>query len=188
MVAPLQDLRVELEEQRARLDATTGTRVRLVATHDELTMPGVTAVLSAFGLYGMAVDELLVAGELTEISEAARQLFSPEVSVARPHLRVGPIPTSGADRDAWALRGAALYHDGEVFDPARSVRPPAGERELRLYIPFLDAKTLDIALASEEVIVRLGQHRRHVLLPGIVTGGRLRAKVDPPEVLRLWVE
>jgi hypothetical protein len=25
-------------------------------------------------------------------------------------------------------------------------------------------------------------------LPGIVTGGRLRAKVDPPEVLRLWVE
>lgn len=187
-VAPLQDLRVELEEQRARLDATTGTRVRLVATHDELTMPGVAAVLTAFGLYGMAVDELLVAGELAEISEAARQLFSPEASTARPHLRVGPIPTSSADRDAWALRGAALYHDGEVFEPSLSARPPAGERELRLYIPFLDAKSLDIALASEEVIVRLGQLRRHVLLPGLVTGGRLRAKVDPPEVLRLWVE
>jgi arsenite/tail-anchored protein-transporting ATPase len=186
--APLQDLRVELEAQRARLDAATGTRVRLVATPDELTMPGVSATLTALGLYGMAADELVVAGELAQVSEAARRIFSPEESSVRPHLRVGPVPTSVANRDAWALRGAALYSDGEVFDPARSARPPAGERELKLYIPFLDSKALDIALASEEVVLRLGQLRRHVLLPGIVTGGRLRAKVEPAEVLRLWVE
>jgi arsenite/tail-anchored protein-transporting ATPase len=187
-VAPLQDLRIELEEQRNRLDAATGTRVRLVASPEELTMPGVTSCLTALGLYGMAVDELVVAGELTQVSEAARVMFSPEASDVRPPLRIGPLPTSIANRDDWALRGAALYHDGEVFDPARSARPPAGEREVKLYIPFLDSKALDIALASEEVVVRLGQFRRHVLLPGIVTGGRLRAKVEPAEVLRLWVE
>ncbi|HMQ35007.1 MAG TPA: ATPase, partial [Chloroflexaceae bacterium] len=82
----------------------------------------------------------------------------------------------------------ALYDDGEVLDPAAPARPAANEREVRLAIPFLDAKLLDIALASEEVVVRHGQLRRHVLLPGLVSGGRLRAKVDPDEVLRLWVE
>lgn len=186
--APLQDLRVELEAQRARLDAGTGTRVRLVLSPGELMMPGVRSTLTALGLYGMASDELVVAGERAAVSAEARSEFSHEASRARPLLRIGALPTEPAGRDAWALRGAALYDDGEVFDPAASARTAAGERELRLHIPFLDPKALDIALASEEVVVQLGQLRRHVLLPGLAAGGRLRAKVDPDEVLRLWVE
>lgn len=186
--APLQDLRVELETQRARFDASAGTRVRLVLSPDELMMPAVRSTLTALGLYGMTSDELVVVGERAAVSEEARVEFSHETSRARPLLRIGPLPTAPANRDAWALRGAALYSDGEVFDPAASARPAGSERELRLHIPFLDAKVLDIALASEEVVVRLGQLRRHVLLPGLTSGGRLRAKVDPDEVLRLWVE
>jgi hypothetical protein len=62
-----------------------------------------------------------------------------------------------------------------------------GEREVRLYIPFMDPKRLDLALVSEEVVVRLGEQRRHILLPGIAEGGRLRARVEG-EILRLWVE
>lgn len=186
--APLQDLRVELEAQRARIDAATGSRVRLVVTPEELMMPGVPSSLTSLGLYGMAVDEVVVAGELSEVSEAARETYSPEASSVRPQLRVGPVATSIANRDTWALRGAELYQDGDVFDPSIKARPSTGDRELKLYIPFLDAKTLDIALTNEEVVVQLGSLRRHVLLPGIVTGGRLRAKVDPVEVLRLWVE
>ncbi|MBP1464610.1 ATPase [Candidatus Chloroploca sp. M-50] len=187
-VAPLQDLRVELEVQRARLDAATGTRVRLVATSDELVLPPTRTMLTALGLYGLASDELLVSGEPSTVSDATRLEFSPETSKARPHLRIHPLVSSSANRDDWALRGAALYHDGEVFDPAKSPRESAGDREVKLHIPFLDSKELDIALASEEVVVRLGQLRRHVLLPGIASGGRLRAKVDADEVLRLWVE
>ncbi|RRR73327.1 MAG: ATPase [Candidatus Viridilinea halotolerans] len=186
--APLQDLRVELEAQRARIDAATGSRVRLVVTPEELSMPGVPISLTSLGLYGMAVDEVIVAGDLGKVSEASRETFSPEASSVRPRLRVGPVATEIANRDAWALRGAELYHDGEVFDPNLTKHPPTGEREMKLYIPFLDPKTLDIALSSEEVVVQLGPLRRHVLLPGIVTGGRLRAKVEPAEVLRLWVE
>jgi arsenite-transporting ATPase len=185
---PLQDLRVELESQRARLEASSGTRIRLVLTPDELLMPPVRAALTALGLYGMASDELIVVGERAAVGEAARREFSPETSRSRPTLRIDPLPSSPTTRDGWALRGATLYGDGEVFDPAASPRPGGGEREIKLYIPFLDSKLLDIALASEEVVVRLGQLRRHVLLPGIASGGRLRAKVDPDEVLRLWVE
>lgn len=186
--APLQDLRIELEAQRARLEAASGALVRLVLTPEELLLPPVRASLTALGLYGMAADELVVVGERAAVSDEARREFSPEASRARPTLRVCPLPAAPANRDTWALRGAALYDDGEVLDPAAPARPAANEREVRLAIPFLDAKLLDIALASEEVVVRHGQLRRHVLLPGLVSGGRLRAKVDPDEVLRLWVE
>jgi arsenite/tail-anchored protein-transporting ATPase len=64
-------------------------------------------------------------------------------------------------------------------------RPPAGE--LRLGIPFLDPRQLDVAVASEEIVLQLGSLRRHLVLPGLLEGGRLRAKVEG-ELLRLWVE
>ncbi|GAB4441584.1 MAG: ArsA-related P-loop ATPase [Chloroflexi bacterium OHK40] len=184
-VAPLQELRVVLEEQRARLDAATGTRVRLVVTPEELHLPPLRTTLATLGLFGLASDELIVAGHPAAVDEAARHDFSPTTSRARPALRIGPLPTSPADRDSWALRGAALYRDGAVFAPPP--HHPASERELRLQIPFLDPKSLDIAVASEEVVVRLGQQRRHLLLPGLVEGGKLRARVEG-ETLRLWVE
>ncbi len=187
-VAPLQDLRIELEAQRARLDSSTGTRVRLVVAPEELELPPVRAILTALGLYGMAADEVIVTGQPEQVSAESRSEFSPETSIARPTLRVTPITVGPTDRDTWAARGAAIYGADPVYDPARSPRPAAAEREVKLLVPFLDSKTLDIALASEEVVVQLGPLRRHVLLPGIATGGGLRAKVDPKEVLRLWVE
>jgi hypothetical protein len=99
---------------------------------------------------------------------------------------VAPLPTTPANRDAWALRGAACYSDGPVLGPAGTTAT-IGEREVRLAIPFLDPAGLDIAVASEEVVVRLGQQRRHLLLPGLVEGGRLRARVEG-EILRLWID
>ncbi|NTU77804.1 MAG: ATPase [Chloroflexales bacterium] len=186
--APLQDLRVYLEVQRSSINADTGTRVRLVVTPEELHMPAPRSTLTALGLYSMACDEIIVSGEPAEVDDAHRLEFSYQTSKARPGLRVSKLTQTPAIRDTWALRGASLYLDGEVFDAAKSARTSAHEREVKLYIPFLDPKELDIALANEEVLVRLGALRRHVLLPGITTGGRLRAKVDPDEVLRLWVE
>jgi hypothetical protein len=183
--APLQDLRAEFEEYRARLDAATGARLRFVTSAEELRLPTLQSDLSAFGIYGMAVDELIVPAEPAEVSFETRQIFGPAAGHARPVLRIDPLITTPTDRDTWALRGASLYRDGDVTVPP--ARAPAAERELRLAIPFLNAKALDIAVANEEVVVRLGQIRRHVLLPGLSEGGRLRARVEG-EILRLWVE
>jgi hypothetical protein len=161
--------------------------VRLVVTPEELGLSAVHQALTTLGLYGLASDELLVAGELAAVHDAQRREFVPEAGRYRPALRVGPLPTTATDRDSWALRGAALYRDGPVIDPVVAARPGPGERELRLYIPFLDPRELDVAIASEEIVVRLGNLRRHLLLPGVAEGGRLRAKVEG-ELLRLWVE
>lgn len=183
--APLQDGRVAIEEYRAYLDAATGTRIRLVISPEELRLPALRSDLVGLGLYGIAVDEVIVPVEPIEVSPEMRHLFGNEAGPARPSLRIGPLACAPADRDTWALRGAALYHDGDIG--LSEVHPPTNERELRLTIPFLDAKALDIAVANEEVVVRLGQLRRHVLLPGLSEGGRLRARVEG-ESLRLWVE
>lgn len=188
VLAPLQDLRIELERQRSSIEAKSGARARLVLSPEELMQPPIRGALTALGLYGIATDELIVIGDRSAVSDEARREFSPETSRARPTLRINQLPTSPANRDTWALRGAALYNDSEVFDPATAARPDESGREVRLEIPFLDSKLLDIALASEEVVIRHGELRRHLLLPGIVSGGRMRAKVDPDEVLRLWVE
>jgi anion-transporting ArsA/GET3 family ATPase len=185
MTAPLQDLRIVLEEQRAALDGASGTRVRLVVAPEELRLPPLRSDLAALGLYGLAVDEVVAPGPPGSVDEAARVEFSPAAGRSRPVLRAGPLPTTPADRDEWALRGAALYHDGAVIAAAAPAAPDG--RELRLHIPFLDPKLLDIAVASEEVVVRIGPLRRHVLLPGVAEGGRLRARVEG-ETLRLWVE
>lgn len=187
ITGPLQDLRLELEQQRTRIDGVTGTRVRLVAAPAELHLPAVRHSLKALGLYGIASDELVVAGEYADVDDAIRHEYAPEPGRFRPLLRVGEITTTPADRDTWALRGARLYRDGDIFNPAATTRPPVGDREMKLYIPFLDPKELDIAFASEEVLVRLGDERRHLLLPGVTESGRLRAKVEG-EMLRLWVE
>jgi anion-transporting ArsA/GET3 family ATPase len=183
--APLQDLRAIFEEYRARLDAATGARVRMVTSAEELRLPPLRSDLSTLGLYGIAVDELIVPAEHSEVSFETRQIFTHEGGHARPTLRIEPLATTPADRDTWALRGAALYRDGDINVPA--AHTPVAERELRLAIPFLNAKALDIAVANEEVVVRLDQVRRHVLLPGLSEGGKLRARVEG-EVLRLWVE
>jgi anion-transporting ArsA/GET3 family ATPase len=186
--APLQDLRVYLENQRASISAETGTRVRLVTSAAELHLPSVRTALTGLGLYGMACDKIIVAGEPDEVDDTMRHDFSPQTSKARPSLHVSELVSTPTLRDTWALRGATLYRDGEVFEAPSAPRPAAHEREVRLSIPFLDPKMLDIALANEEVLVRLGPMRRHVLLPGIASGGRLRAKVEPDEMVRLWVE
>jgi anion-transporting ArsA/GET3 family ATPase len=185
-IAPLQDLRVVLEEQRATLEAGTGTRVRFVAMPEELHYPHLRAALTALGVYGLAADEIIVPADPALVDLEVRHEFSAEAGPVRPHLRIGALPHSHAVADEWALRGAALYRDGDVLTELPKP-PPHDPRELRLAIPFLDPKTLDVAVASEEVVLRLGQVRRHILLPGLIEGGRLRARVEG-ESLRLWVE
>lgn len=187
LIAPLQDARVALERQRDWLDAATGTRVRLVIPAEELMFPPVRQAMRGLGLYGMEVDMVLARGTESMVDEATRAAFA---SLAL----YDPLPLTPTDLAGWTERGAQLYGQraaGLDLPPnTREFVAPASEtepRELRLHIPFLEPGALDIAVANEEVVVRIGQFRRHLLLPALVKGGKLRAKVEG-EILRLWVE
>ncbi len=183
-LAPLQDLRVSLEQQRARLEGASGARVRLALSAPELGLSATRDALVGLGLYGLEVDQVVVDTSQTPLDEAARQAFNDGPN--RPTLTSGSLDSSPTNIAGWATRGEALYGaaGGGLSDV---VRTASGEREIRLHVPFIDAKALDVAMASEELVLRLGQFRRHLLLPALAAGGKLRARVEG-EILRLWVE
>ncbi len=190
MSAPLQDLRVNLEQQRARLDAETGARVRLVLPSTEAPMPSLRQSLCGLGLYGLAVDMVMLRGAATEVDADTHAMFGATYRESRPPLLINDLALHTASPQDWATRGAQLYseqEDGITLPPVLGTPPSIERRELRLAVPFLDGDSLDVALASEEVVVRLGQFRRHLLMPALLSGGKLRARIEG-EILRLWVE
>lgn len=189
----LQDLRVQLERYGTWFEAGTGTRVRLAMPAEEMLLPVLRHTLGGLGLYGLAVDTLFVRGSdpardpLDTIDPAVRQ-----VSGARL-VPVG-LPLTPASLEDWAVRGAAIYKDApdgvglpEQETPTEIPPPLVERREVRLHIPFLNSKALSIGIAREEVIVRMGQFRRHLLIAGVERGGNLRARAEG-ETLHVWVE
>lgn len=189
-VAPIQDFRVDLEQQRARLNPGNGTRVRLALSVEELGLPAVRQILGGLGLYGLWVDTLIVRGSADDVDTATRQNFENGPGKVRPRLLLDSLPLLPTNIDGWSERGAQLYGtrpEGLGLTNNDAPSTPANQKELLLHIPFLEPRALDIAVASEEVVVSFGQFRRHILLPGLIGGGRLRARVEG-ETLRLWVE
>jgi anion-transporting ArsA/GET3 family ATPase len=193
VVAPLQDFRVVLEGQRTRLDSSSGTQVRLVLPAEELRFPAVRQELCGLGLYGIHVDTVLARGEAEQLDEADRQRFVSTPGAPRPALIFHELPTAPTDMQGWIARGAQIYatRPEGLGLPDVATPPDTGTapelREVELHMPFFDGRDLDIAVASEEVVVRVGPFRRHVLLPALAAGGRLRARVEG-ENLKLWVE
>lgn len=191
-VAPLQDFRVVLEGHRGRFDALNNTRVRLALPVEDMALPQVRQELGGLGLYGLEVDTLILRGNDHSLDDAAREHFTAGSSTPRPSILVHELSVHPTDRIGWVERGTKLYGsrpEGLSLPRGndKSFGSPPDQREVRLHIPFLDSRDLDIALTNEEVVVRVGNFRRHILLAGLGDGGRLRARVEG-EVLRLWVE
>jgi anion-transporting ArsA/GET3 family ATPase len=185
-LASVQNLRVSMDQSRTRfLDSRVGTRMRMVLSAEELPMANLRQMLSGLGLHSIEVDTLLVRGTADMIDAETRTRFE-------PLLLFDPLPITPTNLDGWSERGAHIYSQRPAglalpeqhTDAAAAV---AEQRELLLHIPFVESKDLDIAVANEEVVVRLNQFRRHILLPGLAEGGKLRARVEG-EHLRLWVE
>jgi anion-transporting ArsA/GET3 family ATPase len=183
----LQDLRTSLERYCTWLDARVGTKVRLVFPAEEMSTPMLRYAMNGFGLYGMEVDAIFARGEEDGLDSSLRETLE---SLLVFHT----LPLKPTDFAGWAERGKVLYESRQAGLDLPKVEGPDEappvfpfRKEVRLHIPLLDAKSLDIGVASEEVVVRLGPFRRHLLVAGMERGGQLRAKIEG-ETLRLWVE
>jgi anion-transporting ArsA/GET3 family ATPase len=182
----LQDVRLVLEQYANWLTASAGTRIRLALSTTDMSLPMMRYALGGSGLYGLSVDTIFTHGDTETIEPAVRDHLT---SLLLP-IPFSPTPTDVA---GWAERGATLYGsraEGLALPEQATSGPPplTSGKDVRLHIPFLDRKSLDIGVASEEVIVRMGPFRRHLLVPGMEQeGGRLRARTEG-EWLHLWVE
>ena len=175
------------------------TSVRLVLTPERVVIAESRRTLTALGLYGVAVDQVVVnrvfpvadrkspqGGWLAGWNEAqqrglseVRHSFDPLPIVITPYLSQEPVGTD-------ALAALAEARTGDIRDvlmtpsvQAMSVRPERGGYLLTLPLPLVAAGAVDLKRRDDELLIRVGAHRRVLSLPGVlrrclVTGATVR--------------
>jgi anion-transporting ArsA/GET3 family ATPase len=186
----VQQARADLEQLRdATLDPVS-TRVRYVVRPDPAGLHDAQIAVPALQLFGLAVEALIagpllpaahVNGPLAALSAEQSRIISETATIwpERPlhSLPLGPSPTTPAEL---ADLGATLYADSSPL-PAASVAPPimvsgAPDPSIALSLPGLRREDLGLTLSGDELIVRAGPYRRHVLMPdGLRGAGNIKA-------------
>jgi len=164
------------------------TSVRLVLTPERVVIAESRRTLTALGLYGVAVDQVVVnrvfpeadrgshdGGWLAGWNEAqqrglseVRQSFDPLPIVISPYLPREPVGTD-------ALAALAEARTGEIRDvlmrfpvQVMSVRPEDGGFLLTLPLPLLAADEVDLKRRDDELLISVGCHRRVLSLPSVL--------------------
>jgi arsenite-transporting ATPase len=141
--------------------------------------------IPALQLYGLAVDALIAApllpagawagqglGELLreqeQVASTAAQLWEP-----RPLLRGEAVGTP-VGLAALESLGYALYSDRSPVESygvsAPLVYGGPTDPSVSISLPGLPAEALGLTLSGDEMIVRAGPYRRHILLPDSLRG------------------
>lgn len=190
--------RESLRDIQSVLTAET-TSVRLVLTPERVVIAESRRTMTALGLYGVAVDQVVVnrvfpepdggsvhAGWLAGWNQAqqrglseVRQSFDPLPIVITPYLAREPVGTD-------ALAALAEARTGDIRDvlltfPVRamSVRSEGGGYLLTLPLPLVTAGGVDLKRRDDELLISVGDQRRVLSLPSVlrrclVTGATVR--------------
>lgn len=175
----VQDARVQLEQLRDQMSNPATVQVRYVMAPDAGGLAAARVAVPAMQLFGLAV-ECLVAGPtlppglagtiLAPLAAEQRATIDEAGGVfhGRPVYSLPLGATPGA-AEALAEIGAALYGADSPLPgappdlPVRLSGPP--EPAVALNLPGLPRELLGLTLSGDELIVRVGPYRRHLLLP-----------------------
>lgn len=175
----LQDARVRLEQLRDETLDPARTRVRYVLRADSAALAEARLALPALQLFGLVVEDV-VAGplldpDLTRVGLddllAEQRAVLEQAATIWPGRRLLGLPATAtpAGADALAALGARLYGDQPLTpeaspgQPIRLSGPPTPGAAIDL--PGLPREALGLTLSGDELIVRAGPYRRHLLLP-----------------------
>jgi arsenite/tail-anchored protein-transporting ATPase len=175
----VQQARADLEQLRdATLDPTS-TRVRYVLRPDTAGLHDARVAVPALHLFGLAVETLLagpllpadqVNGALAALSAEQSRIIAETTATWPDHqllsFPLGPTPLTAAEL---AALGATIYANTSPL-PATTVCPPivvgaAPDPSIAIRLPGLRREDLGLTLSGDELIVRAGPYRRHLLMP-----------------------
>lgn len=203
----VQSLAQKLEGVDALLKDPKTTTVRLVTNAEKIVIKETQRAFMYFGLYGFTVDAVIVnrllpAGVHDPFFDKWRKTQAQFLEEARGYFDPVPIFTLPL-RDDQVLGAAALSSLGRelwgALNPADSLRsdPPYryakknGKYVLTLDLPFVDRSEVDLAMASGDLVVRIGNVRHHIPVPRMlagftpagakVEGGHLTVRFTRPE-------
>jgi arsenite-transporting ATPase len=204
--ANVQSLAQKLEGVDTLLKDPKTTTVRLVTNAEKIIMKETQRAFMYFGLYGFTVDAVIVNRLLPDgvhdpFFAKWRKTQDQFLEEARGYFDPVPVFTLPL-RDDQVLGTAALVALGRDLwgekDPAASFRsdPPyrytkrAGKYILTLNLPFVDKSEVDLAMASGDLVVRIGNVRHHIPVPRTLVGfspagaamedGRLTVRFERP--------
>jgi len=164
------------------------TTVRLVTNPEKMVLKETQRAFMYFCLYKMNVDAVIMNRVLPErVTDAyfATWKEKQEAYMARAERYFAPIPIFHVELFSDEMLGYqrlkvladSVYRHGlplqRFFEgqPYELVKEETGYR-LTMRLPFADKKEVELSKVSEELIVRLGAFKRHVLLPRQVAASK----------------
>ncbi len=176
-IGQVQDARVSLERIRDETIDISRSSVRYVLRPDRVALEEARLAVPGLYLHGLAVDALVLgpllpsdigdarlaplATQQQEVAANAAQIWEP-----RPLLHL-PLEAPGS-ADLAAV-GGALYagrRPTDLYDATPPIEQSNGPAPfVAIALPGLQREALSLTLSSDELIVRAGPYRRHILLP-----------------------
>jgi anion-transporting ArsA/GET3 family ATPase len=189
-VGQMQEARTRFEAMRDQATAFPQTAVRYVLRPDAAGLDEARLAVPALHLHGLAVDALVVGplipadvadARLTGIVEQQQAIIAEAESIwsPRPILRL-PMSPAQADVGHLASLGYALYGE-HAPDHIHAMQPPiehggGAQPFVAISLPGIQREALHLTISGDELIVRAGPYRRHLLLPDSLRGkGNIRA-------------
>jgi len=175
-----------LEGVDALLTDPKVTSVRLVTNPEKMVIKETQRAFMYFCLYGLCVDGVVVNRMLPEA--AAEGYFSEWKEIQGRYLE--EIRSYFAPLQLWRVAVSKREIVGmddlrslaeEVYgneDPARVFNTQSphkfskrdGKYQVSLKLPFLSKQDVDVHVSGEELIIRIGSFKKHVLLPRSIVG------------------
>ncbi|HEY3348266.1 MAG TPA: TRC40/GET3/ArsA family transport-energizing ATPase [Thermoanaerobaculia bacterium] len=182
----VQSLAEKLDGVDALLKDPKTTTVRLVTNAEKIVIKETQRAFMYFGLYGFTVDAVIVNRLLparmhdpffdkwrrtqAQFLEEAHRYFDPVPLFTLP-LRDDQVLGSAAllslGTELWAGRDAAASFRSDA--PYRYTKQN-GRYVLTLDLPFVAKEDVDLAVASGDLVVRIGNVRHHVPIPRTLAG------------------
>ncbi|MCG8349458.1 MAG: chromosome partitioning protein [Chloroflexales bacterium] len=188
-VGYVQNARVQLEQARDNTIDHSNTSTRYVLRPDSVALDEARLAVPALYLHGLVVDAIVAGPALpADIADprlaslimhqcdtiaAAEQIWAP-----RPLLHL-PVRVAASVEDLGIL-GAEMYAERlpmDVYETAPPIEQSNGSTPfIAINLPGLRRESLSLTISGDELIVRAGPYRRHLLLPEALRGtGSIKA-------------
>lgn len=198
--ATIQRLFDRLEGIDKTLSDPNITTVRLITNPEKIILKETQRAYMYFSLYKMCVDAVIINRILPEAVadgyfaqwketqgryiEKTEKLFSPIPILKVPMLSDQVVGIAGLSKLAKEIYGSLNPEQILYADTPYTFRKVGEDYFLDIKIPFLTKKEVELSKRNEELIVRIGGFKRHVLLPrNIAARQPSGAKVEQDKVV-----
>lgn len=198
--ATIQRLFERLEGIDRILSDPTITTVRLITNPEKIVLKETQRAYMYFSLYKMCVDAVVINRILPEAVDdgyfakwketqdlyikKTEQLFSPIPILKVPMLSDQVVGMTELSKLAKEIYGGLNPEQILYAETPYAFRKVKEDYFLDIKVPFLTKKEVELSKCNEELIVRIGGFKRHVLLPrNIATRKPSGAKIESDKIV-----